>query len=99
MPEYNDALGILSQHMYRRALDELEHLFIQRLLELMKLGMNGVSTSLSVIDLSSASVLHFNILSGYKLHERIGKVLKTRAEAIRWALNAYNVAATQLNPP
>ncbi|KAF8230801.1 hypothetical protein L208DRAFT_1280113, partial [Tricholoma matsutake] len=48
------------------------------LLELMKLGMNGV---------------------GYKLQEKIGKALKTHAEAIRQALEAYNSAAAQLNPP
>lgn len=38
-------------------------------------------------------------LSGYKLREKIGKALKTRAHAIRRALNAYNAAAAQLNPP
>jgi hypothetical protein len=37
--------------------------------------------------------------SGYKLREKIGKALKTRAEAIRRALNDYNEAAAQLNPP
>ena len=45
MPEYKDALVILSQRTYRRALDELERLFVQRLLELTKLGMNGVGMS------------------------------------------------------
>ena len=39
------------------------------------------------------------IFSGYKLRERIGKALKTRAQAIRRALNDYNTAAAQLNPP
>lgn len=38
-------------------------------------------------------------MSGYKLREKIGKALKTRAHAIRRALNAYNAAAAQLNPP
>lgn len=46
MPEYKDALVILTQRTYQRALDELERLFVQRLLELTKLGMNGVGTSL-----------------------------------------------------
>ena len=39
------------------------------------------------------------LLAGYKLREKIGKALKTRAEAIRRALDAYNSAAAQLNPP
>lgn len=42
--EYNDALVIVSQRTYRKALDTLERLFVQRLLELTKLGMNGVGT-------------------------------------------------------
>jgi hypothetical protein len=40
--EYYDALVMVSQQTYRKALDNLEQLFIQRLLELTKLGMNGV---------------------------------------------------------
>lgn len=58
MPEYNDALVILSQRTYRRALDELERLFVQRLLELTKLGMNGVGASLFI---STWSYFEFNI--------------------------------------
>jgi hypothetical protein len=38
-------------------------------------------------------------LAGYKLRDKIGKALKTRAGAIRRALEAYNSAAAQLNPP
>ncbi|KAJ7206977.1 hypothetical protein C8J57DRAFT_1099457, partial [Mycena rebaudengoi] len=36
---------------------------------------------------------------GYKMRDQIGKALKTRAEAIRRALQAYNDAAGALNPP
>ena len=48
-PEYNDALVIVSQRKYRRALDDLEQLFVQRLLELTKLGMNGVGTLVHIL--------------------------------------------------
>jgi hypothetical protein len=41
--EYNNALLLVSQRSYRRALDKLERLVVQRLLELTKLGMSGVS--------------------------------------------------------
>ena len=37
--------------------------------------------------------------AGYKLRDKIGKALKARAGAIRRALDAYNSAAAQLNPP
>ncbi|KAJ7506731.1 hypothetical protein B0H11DRAFT_2153790 [Mycena galericulata] len=36
---------------------------------------------------------------GYKMREKLGKALKTRAEAIRKALERYNAAAAALNPP
>ncbi|KAJ7679874.1 hypothetical protein B0H14DRAFT_3681713 [Mycena olivaceomarginata] len=36
---------------------------------------------------------------GYKLREKISKALKTRADAIRRALSAYNAAAGSLQPP
>jgi hypothetical protein len=42
MPEYNNALMLLSQRRYQKALDKLEQLFVQCLLELTKLGMNGI---------------------------------------------------------
>ncbi|KAJ7784896.1 hypothetical protein DFH07DRAFT_947968 [Mycena maculata] len=35
----------------------------------------------------------------YKMQEKLSKALKTRAEAIRKALNRYNDAAAALNPP
>ena len=40
--EYKDALNLLTEREYRRAVDNLERLVVQRLLELTKLGMNGV---------------------------------------------------------
>ncbi|KAI0349008.1 hypothetical protein OH77DRAFT_1384823, partial [Trametes cingulata] len=36
---------------------------------------------------------------GYKLREKIGQALKTRAEAIRKALAVYNKNAAALSPP
>ncbi|KAJ7847108.1 hypothetical protein B0H14DRAFT_3867546 [Mycena olivaceomarginata] len=39
------------------------------------------------------------VIEAYKMREKISKALRTRAEAIRTALEKYNSAATQLNPP
>jgi hypothetical protein len=44
--EYKEAVVLLNQRKYRRALDNLERLVVQRLFELMKLGMSGVGKSL-----------------------------------------------------
>ncbi|CAK5283134.1 unnamed protein product [Mycena citricolor] len=76
--EYRKALVTLAEQRYRRALDKLERLVVQRLMELTKLSMSGV---------------------GYKLREKIGKALRTRAKAIQRALTEYNTAASMLNPP
>ncbi|KAJ7603381.1 hypothetical protein DFH06DRAFT_1151911 [Mycena polygramma] len=76
--EYQDALVLMTERKYRRALDKLESLVVKRLFELTKLGMSGVA---------------------YKQREKISKALRTRAEAIRTALEQYNHAAAQLNPP
>ncbi|KAJ7062971.1 hypothetical protein B0H15DRAFT_794769, partial [Mycena belliarum] len=38
-------------------------------------------------------------MTSYKLREKINKALKTRAEAIRRALERYNTAGASLNPP
>jgi hypothetical protein len=44
-PEYQEALITLNERRYRRAVDSLERLVIQRLFELAKLGMSGVGTT------------------------------------------------------
>ena len=40
--EYVDALTMVHERKYRRAIDDLERLVVQRLFEMTKLGMNGV---------------------------------------------------------
>ncbi|KAJ7087535.1 hypothetical protein B0H15DRAFT_781217, partial [Mycena belliarum] len=74
--EYKEAVVLMRERRYRLALDKLERLTVQRLLELTKLSM-----------------------SAYKMREKIGKALKTRADAIHRALVDYNTAATSLTPP
>lgn len=46
---------------------------------------------------SCTEELHW--LIGYKLRKHIGMVLKTRSQAIRTALEKYNLAAASLHPP
>lgn len=40
--EWNSALKLLAERQYRRALDNLERLFVQRILELGKLESSGI---------------------------------------------------------
>jgi hypothetical protein len=97
MKEYKDALVRLAERTYRRALDELERLVVQRLLEMTKLGMNGVG---KLIDfLLHPHTNHKDHSKGYRLRDRIGRALKTRSDAIATALRKYNEAAILLNPP
>ena len=40
--EYLDALTVVTERKYRRAIDDLERLVVQRLFEMTKLGMSGI---------------------------------------------------------
>jgi hypothetical protein len=57
MQEYEDGLVLVRERKYRRALDDLERLVVQRLFEMTKLGMSGVGVSKS----SFVPHLSFNI--------------------------------------
>lgn len=43
--EYNEASKVVKERRFRRAVDNLERLVVQRLFELTKLGMSGLGTS------------------------------------------------------
>jgi hypothetical protein len=45
--QYDEAVVLMTERKYRRALDSLELLVVQRLFELTKLGMSGIGLSLS----------------------------------------------------
>jgi hypothetical protein len=92
--EYRQALTLVQERKYRRALDNLERLIVQRLFELTKLGMSGVGMPISCIH-------HCSLLTvtGYKQREKIGKALKSRAVAIQRARKEYNECAGKLDPP
>lgn len=93
--EYREGAKVLVERRYRRAIDTLERLIVQRLFELSKLGMSGLGKSVAFL----ATTFADSKLKGCKLREKIGKALKTRAEAIRRALDEYNTQALLLNPP
>jgi hypothetical protein len=73
MQEYEDGLVLVRERKYRRALDDLERLVVQRLFEMTKLGMNGVGVSKFFF----VPQLFLYLISGYKLREKISKSLKT----------------------
>jgi hypothetical protein len=93
--QYNDTLALTNERCYCRAIDKLELLVVQQLLELTKLSMSVIGTYHCPLN----AVEDPDTCLAYKLHEKIGKALKTRAEAIHCALMEYNAAAGALNPP
>ena len=94
--EYIDALTVVRERKYRRAIDDLERLVVQRLFEMTKLGMSGVGMcDEPLLFLKSL----FLSTTGYKQRENISKSLKACVDAIQSALKRYNDAAAQLNPP
>ncbi|KDQ14412.1 hypothetical protein BOTBODRAFT_110202 [Botryobasidium botryosum FD-172 SS1] len=77
-PEYAATIKFRAEQTYHRALDNLEHLVVQRLFEFQRLGISETA---------------------YKMRTHISKALQRWSQAIRTALNAYNSAAQDLNPP
>lgn len=93
-PEYVSAVQYLQERRYRRALDKLQRLVIQRLFELHKLNVSQTGKP-------TIPTVHYpadNVL-GYKLRMHISKSLQVRCKTIRKAVVAYNLAAAALNPP
>ncbi|KAG1877267.1 hypothetical protein F4604DRAFT_1880502 [Suillus subluteus] len=82
--EYRAAEAYMHTQDFHRALDKLQQLVVQRLFELSKANMAGTGRV---------------VLLSYKLRTAIGKAIKTRSQAIRTALNKYNILARQLSPP
>jgi exonuclease VII small subunit len=93
-PEYQSFYQQIVQTNYEQALDELEHLVVMRLFELAKMSTSG--TGIAHLP-APRDPLNFKI--GYKLRRQIGKALQRRSEAIKNALNRYNVQAAKLTPP
>jgi hypothetical protein len=79
--EYLNALTIVHERKYRRAIDDLERLVVQRLFEMSKLGMSGVGMS----DFIKMSIIFYHS-TGYKQREKLSESLKARVDAIQSAL-------------
>jgi len=80
---------------YRHALDDLERLVVQRLLELTKLNIAGTGMTKYIRGVCTLNTQDF---IGYKLRTHIAKALQHCSEAIRKALTKYNQQAQRLTP-
>ncbi|KAJ7049089.1 hypothetical protein C8F01DRAFT_1094008 [Mycena amicta] len=80
--QWIETVAAVRKHAYRKALDALELLVIQRLLELTKMNRSGTD----------------NIVKVIKWRKHIAKALQVRSKAIRAALERYNTAATAMLP-
>lgn len=95
-PQYQETLRYMRMRRFHRALDTLQRLVVQRLLEMTKANASGMS---EYLDISPTPLSTDLVLLGYKLRTSIGKAMKTRSKAIRTALKKYNSLATQMDPP
>jgi hypothetical protein len=93
-PEYKAFFQETVLTNYERALDDLERLVVMRLFELAKMSSSGTGTPFALL-------LKYvkQTLLGYKLRRQIGKALQRRSEAIKNAINRYNIQAAKLTPP
>jgi len=92
--EYNCFKEEATLGKYRAALDELERLVVMRLFKLSKLSLSGTG-----FDFLFWVLIWLIFFLGYKLCQQISKALQRRSEAIRNAINRYNVQAAAMKPP
>lgn len=93
-PKLLETLGYIQTRDFHRALDRVQQLVTQRLLELSKTHMSGTGMPRLFVCCLSA-----NVHSGYKMRTQIGKALQRRGKAIRTALDKYNKLARKMHPP
>jgi hypothetical protein len=94
--KYKDVKKKVVEWEYRRALDELERLIVQRLFELTKMNLSGTGQFFNHTQTRS---LTFAPFPGYKMRTQIAKGLQKRSEAIHKALGWYNAEASRLTLP
>ncbi|KAI0309118.1 hypothetical protein OF83DRAFT_1072544, partial [Amylostereum chailletii] len=83
-PEYIKTEEYIKQRNYIRAVEELEGLVVQRLVELSKANMSGTGNYICI---------------GYKLHKHISQAITRRSSTLCKALDHYNELAKQQKPP
>lgn len=93
--EYKEAVEYINTRKYRRALERLHKLVVQRLFELHKMNLSNTGAYIS----SNYDVLAFTHFTGYKMRTHISHALQRRSRTIRNAVKSYNTAALALNPP
>lgn len=91
-PDYIEALNYSDDRKYHRALDKLQYLVVQRLMELHKCHVRGTSKHNLLILWMTDDARY----QDYKLRTHIAKHLQARSQTIRRALTAYNLAAGKL---
>jgi hypothetical protein len=92
-PDYITSLNYYRERQYLLAIDHLERLVVQRLMEMEKCNVRGTSELLLPFFIS------ISLRLDYKMRKLIAKHLQTRSKTIRTALNAYNRAAKPLKKP
>jgi hypothetical protein len=93
--EWEEAAEKLRKREYQRALDHVERLLVSRIFELSKMNLSQTG-NLSRLFISNRCSVS---LAGYKMRKHIAKALKGRSEAVKNAINKFNIASSRLKPP
>ncbi|PPQ92071.1 hypothetical protein CVT25_007241, partial [Psilocybe cyanescens] len=93
-PEYQAGLVVVRERKYRRALDELERLVVQRLFEIKKLGMSGVGYKLREKISKSLKTRADAIQSALKCYNEMASLMVPQWPALSWesVIAAVNLA-------
>ncbi|KAK7030347.1 hypothetical protein VNI00_014204 [Paramarasmius palmivorus] len=88
---YLDAKQGAVEHEYRKAVDDLEHAVVSRLMEMTKLEASDIGTvQFDLLEQQSDGC------TGYHQRDKITNTLKARAGAVRNALERYNELALRV---
>ncbi|KAJ3499863.1 hypothetical protein NLJ89_g10044 [Agrocybe chaxingu] len=92
--EYEDGAKLVRERKYRRALDELERLVVQRLFEMTKLGQNGVGYKLREKISKSLKTRATAIQSALKVYNEAAGGLDPPRAPLTWesVMNAATIA-------
>lgn len=96
LPAYDKAKKYVKERAYRRELDHVEKLIVQRLFELEKTHL--VSTSKWLRYAFCCRELNF-MLIGYAMRTNIAKHMQSRRATVETSITRLNTAAKALDPP
>ncbi|KDQ59364.1 hypothetical protein JAAARDRAFT_127473 [Jaapia argillacea MUCL 33604] len=96
-PEFQNGLKVLHEWKYRRAIDNLEHLIVQRMFKLTKLGMSGLGYKLREKIGKALKACSEAIQKALDEYNRCAQLLDPPSQPLTWATVVEAVSLADFN--